>query len=70
MPVDAPWREDGLIVTRGFEHLLLIERGKQTWTENTIDAIEFTPLLIASEPDRAPGTDPRRDERVDGAARW
>jgi acetone carboxylase, beta subunit len=23
----------GLIVTRGFEHLLLIERGKQTWTE-------------------------------------
>lgn len=23
----------GLIVTKGFEHLLLIERGKQTWTE-------------------------------------
>jgi acetone carboxylase beta subunit len=23
----------GLIITRGFEHLLLIERGKQTWTE-------------------------------------
>ena len=23
----------GLLVTRGFEHLLLIERGKQTWTE-------------------------------------